>query len=138
MARLDARALDKGCRSPRSSSAPSSLGCSDGSQAATLAEGRRRADNPGVSLLAYSVRRAFGALLVFLVVIWLIQFGIAHLITASSSWRPGDTAPPSLVESLLQYARLAHEWNIAALEVGVGVVMLLGLGAAWRQRERMA
>jgi hypothetical protein len=101
-----------------------------------LAEGRRRADNPGVSLLAYSVRRIFGALLVLLVVIWLIQFGIAHLITASSSWRPGDTAPPSILERLVAFSRLAHDWDIAAFEVGVGVVVLLGLGAAWRLRQR--
>ena len=98
-----------------------------------------RADNPGVSLLAYSVRRAFGALLVLLVVNWLIQFGIAHMIGASTGWKPGDTAPPSLVERLLQYARLPHVWDIAALEVGVGIVVLLGLGAAWRLRkQRMA
>jgi hypothetical protein len=101
-----------------------------------LAEGRRGAENQAVSLLAYSVRRAFGALLVFLVVIWLLLIGIAHLIGASSNWKEGDTAPPSLLEHLLQTARLAHEWDIAALEVGVGVVVLLGLGAAWRLRER--
>ena len=89
-----------------------------------------------MSLLAYSVRRAFGALLVFLVVIWLIQFGIAHLIGASSNWKPGDTASPSIVDRLVQFAGAAHEWDIAALEVGVGVVMLLGLGAAWRLRQR--
>jgi hypothetical protein len=92
-----------------------------------------------VSLLAYSVRRAFGALLVFLVVIWLIQFGIWHLIGASSGWKPGDTAPPSIVDRLVQFAGAAHEWDVAALEVGVGVVVLLGLGAAWRLRQqRMA
>ena len=72
--------------------------------------------------------------LVLLVVIWLIQFGIAHMIGASTGWKPGDTAPPSLVEHLLLIARLAHEWDIAALEVGIGVVVLLGV--AWRLRER--
>ena len=92
-----------------------------------------------MSLLAYSVRRAFGALLVFLVVIWLLQFGTSHLIGTSGGWEEGDTAPPALVERLLQFARLAHEWDIAALEVGAGVVVLLGLGAAWRLRkQRMA
>jgi uncharacterized SAM-binding protein YcdF (DUF218 family) len=89
-----------------------------------------------MSLLAYSVRRATGALLVFLVVIWLIQFGIAHLITESSTWRPGDTAPPSIVDRLIAFAGAAPEWNIAALEVGVGVFVLLGFGAASRLRER--
>ena len=89
-----------------------------------------------MTLLTYALRRAFGALLVFLVVVWLLLFATAHLITASSNWEPGDTAPPSLVEHLLLTARLAHEWDIAALEVGVGVVVLLGLGAAWRHRER--
>ena len=89
-----------------------------------------------MSLLAYSVRRAFGALLVLLVVIWLIQFGIAHLITESSTWRPGDTAPPSIVDRLIAFAGAAHEWDVAALEVGVGVVVLLGLGAARRLRQR--
>ena len=86
-----------------------------------------------MSLLAYSLRRAFGALLVFLVVVWLLMFATAHL---TGNWKAGDTAPPSLVEHLLLLARLPHEWNTAALEVGVGVVVLLGLGAAWRQRER--
>ena len=105
-------------------------------KAKTVAEGRRGADDQAVSLLAYSVRRAFGSLLVVLVVIWLIQFGISHLITASSSWRPGDTAPPSIVDRLVQFAGASHEWNIAALEVGVGVVVLLGLGAAWPLRQR--
>jgi hypothetical protein len=89
-----------------------------------------------MSLLAYSVRRALGALFVFLLVIWLIQFGISHLITASSGWKPGDTAPPSILDRLVQFARVAHEWDIAALEVGVGIVVLLGLGAAWRLRQR--
>ena len=89
-----------------------------------------------MSLLAYSVRRATGALLVFLVVIWLIQFGIAHLITESSTWRPGDTAPPFIVDRLIAFAGAAPEWNIAALEVGVGVFVLLGFGAASRLRER--
>ena len=89
-----------------------------------------------MSLLAYSVCRATGALLVFLVVIWLIQFGIAHLITESSTWRPGDTAPPSIVDRLIAFAGAAPEWNIAALEVGVGVFVLLGFGAASRLQER--
>jgi hypothetical protein len=86
-----------------------------------------------VSLLAYSVRRAFGALLVFLVIVWLLMFATGHL---TSNWKPGDTAPAFLGERLLLLARLPHEWNIAALEVGIGVVVLLGLGAAWRLRER--
>jgi hypothetical protein len=89
-----------------------------------------------VSLLVYSVRRAFGALLVLLVVIWLIQFGFAHLLTAFSSWRPGDTAPPSIIDRLVAFVGASHEWDVAALEVGVGVVVLLGLGVAWRLRER--
>jgi hypothetical protein len=61
------------------------------------------------------------------------------MITASSGWRPGDTAPPSILDRLVQFAGAAHEWDVAALEVGVGVVVLLGLGAAWRLRlQRMA
>ena len=37
---------------------------------------------------------------------------------------------------LVQLEGAAHEWDDAALEVGVGVVVLLGLGAAWRLRQR--
>jgi hypothetical protein len=103
----------------------------------SLAEERRRPDNQDVSLLAYSLRRAWGSLLVFLVVIWLLQFGIAHLIGASSGWKPGDTAPPSIVDSLVQFSRVAHEWNLAALEVGIAVLVILGVIGLLRITPKM-
>jgi hypothetical protein len=85
-----------------------------------------------LTLLAYSLRRAWGSLLVFLGVIWLLQFGVAHLIGASSGWKPGDTAPPSIVDRLVQFSRVAHEWDLAALEFGIAVLVVLGVIGLWR------
>jgi hypothetical protein len=91
-----------------------------------------------MSLLAYSVRRAIGALVVALVVIWLIQLGVYHLSGTSGTWEMGDTAPPVFLERLLQLRHRAHEWDIAAVEVGIALLVLLGLGAAWRLWRRRA
>ena len=85
-----------------------------------------------MSLLAYSARRAVGALLVFLVVIWFIQFGVYHTIPLSPRHSQLDVVP----DYYLQFQRLVHGWNVAALEVGIGVLVLLGLGALWRVRKR--
>jgi hypothetical protein len=48
-----------------------------------------------MSLLAYSLRRAFGSALVLLAVIWLIQFAVSHFDApdaASSGLRTGVLA----------------------------------------------
>jgi predicted cobalt transporter CbtA len=87
-----------------------------------------------MSLLAYSLRRAAGALLVFLVVIWLIMLGIYHITLPPLR---GITIFPDGVEAWIRaQPALAAEWTIAALEVGVAAFIVLGLGAAWRFRRR--
>jgi len=87
-------------------------------------------------LLGYSVRRGIGALLVSLVVIWLLQFGVYHI--APQALR-GITIFPDGIEAWIRaQPGLAHEWNVAAFEVGAGLLALLWLGALWRLRKRSA
>jgi hypothetical protein len=81
-----------------------------------------------MSLLAYAIRRTLGALVVLLVVLWLIYFGVVHAMSPPHS----NPAP----DYFLQFWHLAHQWNVAALEVGVPLAVLLGLGGAWRMRKR--
>jgi hypothetical protein len=79
-----------------------------------------------MSLLAYSVRRAVGALFVLLIVIWLIQFGVYHALSP-----PVNRSFP-VPDYFLQFQDLVHQWNVAVLEVGVAAIVLLALAAAWR------
>jgi hypothetical protein len=93
-----------------------------------------------MSLLAYSVRRTVGAVLVLLVVIWVIQFAVYH-ITDSPGYegRGGFTFLPRFLYPGLQFQpALANEWNSAALEMGFGLLVLLAMGAAWRLTHRKA
>jgi hypothetical protein len=87
-----------------------------------------------MALLAYSARRAVGALVVLLIVIWLIYFGIVHAMSPSPqvSGTPLDSQP----DYFLQFWALVHQWNVAALEVLLAVALLLGFGGAWRLRKR--
>jgi len=86
-----------------------------------------------MALLAYSIRRAVGALVVLLIVLWLVLFAVIH--TGLVSWR--TTHPPQPTpDYILQFQHLVHQWNVAALEVAIGVAFLLGLGGAWRLRKR--
>ena len=82
------------------------------------------------------MRRAFGALVVFLVVVWLLLFGVSHLDAP-----PNPGIPPAIFDHFYPVGRfqpvLANEWNLAALEVGLGVLVLLGLGVGRRLRKRM-
>jgi succinate dehydrogenase hydrophobic anchor subunit len=80
-----------------------------------------------MSLLAYAVRRAVGALVVLLVVLWLIYFGVVHAMSPPNS----DPAP----DYFLQFWQLAQQWNVAALQVGLALALLLGLGGVWRLRR---
>jgi hypothetical protein len=94
-----------------------------------------------MSLLAYSVRRTVGALLVLFVVIWLIQFGVYHISEPPTYIGRGGVVTP-WPDWLFPWFRLqpalANEWDTAALEVGAGVVVLLGLAGVWRLRLRSA
>jgi hypothetical protein len=89
-----------------------------------------------MSLLAYSVRRAVGALVVFLVVIWLLLFGVSHFDAP-----PNPGIPTAIFDHFYPVGRfqpdLANEWNLAALQAAVGVLVLLGLGVGRRLRRRM-
>jgi hypothetical protein len=90
-----------------------------------------------MSLLAYSVRRAVGALIVLLILSWLLLFGVSHLDAP-----PNPGIPPAIFDHFYPVGRLqpdlANEWNGAALEVGLGVLVLLGLGIGWRLRKKTA
>ena len=81
-----------------------------------------------MSLLAYAIRRTVGAVVVLLVVLWLVYFAIVHAMAPPRT----DPAP----DFFLQFWALVHEWNVAALEVALALVLLLGLGGAWRLRTR--
>jgi hypothetical protein len=82
-----------------------------------------------MSLLAYAIRRTLGALVVLLVVLWLIYFGIVHAMS------PGNHGEPAS-DYFLQFWQLVHQWNVAALQLGLGLAVLLGLGGVWRMRKR--
>jgi predicted cobalt transporter CbtA len=84
-----------------------------------------------MTLLAYTIRRTLGALVVLLVVLWLIYLGIVHAISPAHH---GGPAP----DYFSQFWQLVHQWNVAALEVGLAVALLLGLGGAWRLWKRRA
>jgi hypothetical protein len=112
-----------------------------GGGAGTLAEGRRRLDNQSVSLLAYSLRRAWGSLLVFLVVIWFIQFAVLQNTGPTTYIARGGvvTEYPLFLHPILRLRLVAaSEWRTGALAVGIAIVILLGLVAAWRLRGRGA
>jgi hypothetical protein len=127
-ARLDSVESDTSLASRENNSAP------EEQAASRLAEGRRRADNQGgMSLLAYAVRKAVGALVVLLTVIWLLQFGVYHAIPLSP--RVSHPLEP-LPDYFLQFRDLVHQWNVAALQMGLALALLLGLGGAWRLRKR--
>jgi|SoiMethySBSTD1v2_1073268.scaffolds.fasta_scaffold340608_1 predicted cobalt transporter CbtA len=82
-----------------------------------------------MSLLAYAIRRTLGALIVLFVVLWLIYFGVVHAMSPVSH---GEPAP----DYFLQFWQLVHQWTVAALQLGLGVAVLLGLGGAWRLRKQ--
>jgi hypothetical protein len=94
-----------------------------------------------MSLLAYSGRRLIGALLVLLVLILLTQFAVYHITEPPGYVGRGGAAtswPRFLFPSLRFQPALAHEWNAAAVQVGSGLVVVLGVGAAWRLWKRRA
>jgi hypothetical protein len=94
-----------------------------------------------VSLLAYSLRRAWGSLLVFLVVIWFIQFAVLQNTGPTTYIARGGvvTEYPLFLHPILRLQLVAaSEWRTGALEVGIAIVILLGLVAAWRRRAKRA
>ena len=85
-----------------------------------------------MSLLAYSLRRAWGALLVALIVIWLIQLGVYHI--ALPPLRGIEVFPDGVEAWIRAQPALAAEWTTAALEVGIAAVVALGLVGLWKLR----
>jgi hypothetical protein len=84
-------------------------------------------------LLGTSGRRRSGRLLV---VIWLLLFGVSHFDAP-----PNPGIPTANFDHFYPVGRfqpdLANEWNLAALQAAVGVLVLLGLGVGRRLRRRM-
>ena len=82
-------------------------------------------------MLAYSLRRAWGSLLVFLIVVWLLMLGVAHV--GPVPFHPFESSGP-LSDSPWNRLQpgLAHTWNLAALEVGIAVLVVLGVLGLWR------
>jgi hypothetical protein len=68
-------------------------------------------------------------------VLWLVLFAVIHtgLVSARATHPPEPTP-----DYILQFQYLVHQWNVAALEVAIGVAFLLGLGGAWRLGKRRA
>jgi hypothetical protein len=100
---------------------------------------RRRKGGSGrtiavMSLVAYSLRRAFSSLLVFLVV-WMIQFAVSQLGPPTYIGRGGVITPyPAW---LFPSVRLQPSgWRSGAVEVGMALLVLLGFVAAWTLRKR--
>jgi len=93
-------------------------------------------------LIAYSLRRAVGALIVLLIVIWLIQFAVYHASSATSCNVPRGCVPTAIERNLIPWLRLgpglADEWTNAGRQVGLGLLVALGARAAWRIRRRRA
>jgi hypothetical protein len=87
-------------------------------------------------LLAYSVRRAVGALTVLLVVIGLIQFAVAHI--GVRIFHPLERSGYDAYFWTSAQPALANEWDTAVLEVGLGLLVVVGFGAAWRLHKRRA
>jgi hypothetical protein len=86
-----------------------------------------------MSLLAYSVRRTVGAVLVLLVLIWVIQFAVYHITDSPGYEGRGGVMflPRFLYPGLHFQPALANEWSTAAVEVGLGLLLLLaGRGMA--------
>jgi uncharacterized protein (TIGR03382 family) len=84
------------------------------------------------------VRRAAGALFVFLVVIWLIQFAVWQIGDPARYVGRGEVIPPDFRPGLRFQPTAANEWQNAALNGGTGLLVIFGLGAAWRLRRRRA
>jgi hypothetical protein len=93
-----------------------------------------------MSLLAYSVRRTVGAVLVLLVLIWVIQFAVYHITDSPGYEGRGGVMflPRFLYPGLHFQPALANEWSTAAVEVGLGLLLLLAVGVAWRLRNQKA
>ena len=94
-----------------------------------------------MALLAYSLRRAFGALVVLLIVIWLIQLAVFQITGPATYIGRGGVVthyPLFLFPHLRLQLAATSEWRTGALEVGSVLLILLGLGAVWRLWRREA
>jgi hypothetical protein len=67
------------------------------------------------------VRRAAGALFVFLVVIWLIQFAVWQIGDPARYVGRGEVIPPDFRPGLWFQPTAANEWQNAALNGGTGL-----------------
>jgi hypothetical protein len=95
-----------------------------------------------MSLLAYSVRRAAGSLLVLLIVIWIVEFAVYHVKASTTCKAPRGCVPTAIERNIFPWLRiqptLADEWTKAGVQVGLGVLATLGAGAALHLRRRRA
>jgi hypothetical protein len=94
---------------------------------------RRLPDNQIVTLLAYSLRRAWGSLLVFLVVVWLTMLAVGHI--PVNVRHPGRNVDLSLWE---QWRTQPQAWTPAVFEVAVTASAIGALVIVWRIRPGIA
>lgn len=85
-----------------------------------------------MTLLAYSLRRTWGALLVLLVVVWLTMLAVGRI--------PVDIRHPSRNVDLSlweQWRTQPQTWAPAALQVAAAVGVVCGCVTVWKLRAKM-
>ena len=85
-----------------------------------------------MTLLAYSLRRALGALLVFLLVVWLSMLAVAHM--AVNVRHPGRDVDLSAWK---QWRTQPETWTAAMLELAGAVGVVCVLVILWKLRPKV-